>query len=61
MKAKTKKMVAGVFGFLGRSVVWLAKNPATQAIVATVVKHRVKSGVAATLIVATYEAFAGNL
>lgn len=61
MKAKTKKTLAGVLGFVGRSVVGLMKNPVTQTVVATVVKHKVKSGVAATLIVAAYEAFAGNL
>ncbi len=61
MKAKTKKMVADLLGFVGRTAVGIIKNPVTQTVIATMVKHKVKSGVAATIIVAAYEAFAGNL
>lgn len=61
MKAKTKKMVADVLGFVGRSVVGIIKNPVTQTVVATVVKHKVKSATGAALIVAIYEAFSGSL
>ena len=54
-------MVADVLGFVGRSVVGIIKNPVTQTVVATVVKHKVKSATGAALIVAIYEAFSGSL
>lgn len=61
MRAKAKKIGADILGIMGKSVVGLIKNPVTQTVITTVVKHKFKSGVAATLIVAAYEAFAGSL
>lgn len=61
MKAKTKKMLAGVLGYVGRSVVGFVKHPVVQAGAAAIIKHKVKSGVAAGVIVAAVEVIAGVL
>lgn len=61
MKAKTRKMLAGVLGFVGRSVVGFVKHPVVQAGAAAIIKHRVKSTVAAGVIVAAVEVVTGVL
>ncbi|WP_188063728.1 hypothetical protein [Sphingobium sp. KCTC 72723] len=61
MKAKTKKAVKSVLGFVGNTAKGLVKNPVVQTVVAKVVANKVKSAGAAAVLVALFEVASGLL